>query len=106
MNCANHPDRHGAFEVKGKPYCTECHAALAGAKKQCSCWNDKDTALREKFGLKISDACSMLQLDEEKLSLSGKYGLPLQRVNGNAIKRNDPCMIQISHCPFCGKKLS
>jgi len=66
-------------------------------KKQCPCWKEKDDALR-KFGYKISDGCSMLVLDKEKLTLSGKYGLPLQRLDGAKLKRNDPKVMTISHC--------
>lgn len=70
----------------------------------CDCWENRDNGLRERFGLKISDACSALILDKEKLSLSGEHGLPLQRVDGKKLTRSDPKFISITHCPFCGKK--
>jgi len=73
-------------------------------RETCNCWSEKDDGLR-KMGYKISDACSMLSLNREALTLSGKYGLPLQRIDGAKPKRSDPKMITITHCPFCGAAL-
>lgn len=70
----------------------------------CKCWSEKDDGLR-KMGYKIADGCSMLELVEKTLSLKGQYGLPLQRADGKSLRRGDPRMIQISHCPFCGAEL-
>jgi hypothetical protein len=70
--------------------------------KTCNCWDEKDSKLRE-MGYKISDSCAMLQIKD--LNLTAKFGLPLQRINGGKLKRDDPQMITISHCPFCGVAL-
>jgi hypothetical protein len=70
--------------------------------KNCNCWNEKDDGLR-KQGFKISDACQMLEI--LRLSIKAKLGLPLQRLDGAKLKRDDPRMITISFCPFCGRKL-
>ena len=69
----------------------------------CECWNKRDTGLREKFKLKISDACSALELSKETLDLKGVYGLPLQQLDGKRPKRGQPKFLQITHCPFCGR---
>lgn len=72
------------------------------SEDSCNCWHEKDNKLRE-MGYKISDACAMLQLKD--LSLTAKYGLPLQRTDGKKLQRGDPTMITISFCPFCGRRL-
>jgi uncharacterized protein (DUF427 family) len=69
---------------------------------KCNCLHEKDNALREK-GYKIADVCLALVLTEN--TLTARYGLPLARLKGERMKRTDPRMITISHCPFCGKKL-
>lgn len=74
----------------------------ANARASCKCWHEKDSKIRE-MGFKISDDCSALQIEE--LSLIGVFGLPLQRTDGKKLKKDDPKMIYISHCPFCGQKL-
>lgn len=79
-------------------------AGAPGSASPCNCWHTKDDGLR-KMGYKISDACSMLELDKETLSLKGQYGLPLQRTDGKPMRRDDARMITMSHCPFCGAKL-
>lgn len=84
---------------------SETPAAVAGAEPcsaSCNCWHEKDNKLRE-MGYKISDACAMLQI--KNLNLTSKFGLPLQRTDGAKLKRDDPRMITMSHCPFCGAKL-
>jgi hypothetical protein len=72
-------------------------------ESSCNCWHEKDNELR-KMGYKLSDACSMLQINE--LNITAKFGIPLQRTDGSKLKRDDPRMITISHCPWCGKKMS
>lgn len=74
-----------------------------GGGKSCTCWSDRDKALREGYGLKISDACEMLTIGG--LTIGHSYCLPLQRADGKKLGRNDPKTITISHCPFCGSKL-
>jgi hypothetical protein len=78
-------------------------AQARGSATPCNCWHEKDNKLRE-MGYKLSDACAMLQIKD--LSLTAKYGLPLQRTDGAKLKRDDPKMITISHCPFCGAEYS
>ena len=68
----------------------------------CSCWSDRNEKLREK-GFIISLACSQLVIT--KTGMKVQYGLPLQKSGGTRLKRNDPQMITIAHCPFCGSKL-
>lgn len=75
------------------------------AMKPCDCWETRDNGLRERFGLKLSDACSVLELDKETLGLRAAYGLPLQRVDGKPLRRSDAKFIEITHCPFCGTAL-
>src|SRR5437667_12801367 len=70
----------------------------------CNCWHEKDNGCR-KQGYKISDACAMLELVKETLSLKACFGLLLQRTDGKPLRRDDPRMITISHCPCCGSKL-
>lgn len=70
----------------------------------CNCWQERDNGLRERFGLKISDACSALMVIEDTLDLRGAYGLSLQRVDGKKPKRKEPKFLEITHCPFCGEK--
>lgn len=77
-------------------------AGAHGSASPCNCWHTKDDGLR-KMGYKISDACAMLQIKD--LNLTAKFGLPLQRTDSAKLKRDDPRMITISHCPFCGAKL-
>jgi hypothetical protein len=72
--------------------------------KTCNCWNEKDDGLR-KLGLKLSNACSMLELVEATLDIRGVYGLPLQRTDGKKLRSDDPKLLQISYCPFCGTQL-
>ena len=74
-------------------------AQLACGAAPCNCWSEKDRKLREK-GYKISDACAMLQIKD--LKITAKFGLPLQRTDGAKLKPDDPRMILLSHCPFCG----
>lgn len=72
--------------------------------KTCNCWVEKNDGLR-KLGFKLSDACSMLELAEATLDVRSVRGLPLQRADGEKLRRGDPKMLQISYCPFCGTKL-
>jgi len=77
-------------------------AAPTGSADSCNCWHEKDNKLRE-MGYKIADACAMFQIIN--LSLTAKFGLPLERTDGKKPKRGDPRMITISFCPFCGRRL-
>lgn len=72
----------------------------------CKCWKTRDDTLRQRYGLKVADVCSALLLDDATLSLRGAYCLPLERVDGKKLKRSDPKFIEITYCPFCGKKLN
>jgi hypothetical protein len=67
----------------------------------CSCWSEKNAKLEAK-GFRISDSCAVLRIS--LTTLSGAYGLPLQRADGSKLKKGDPVMIEMNHCPFCGKK--
>ena len=91
-------------DVSEKPSAPTASTPRTGSASpdKCNCLHEKDDRLREK-GYKISDACLMLVLADNKLT--AQYGLPLQRTKGERMKRDDPRMITISHCPFCGKKL-
>jgi len=72
----------------------------------CDCWEKRDKALREKFGLKISDACQTFVVTPEprKFNLRAAYGLPLQRADGARPKRKDIKFLEIAFCPFCGQE--
>lgn len=50
--CTNHPDRHGAFALEGKQYCTECHAEILKT------WNLQDS--KKSFDPWESDCHSIL----------------------------------------------
>jgi hypothetical protein len=65
----------------------------------CNCWEETDNKCREQ-GYKLADACQMFDRH-----FRVQYGIPLQRRDGNKLKRNEPRMITISHCPWCGAKL-
>lgn len=96
-----------AVTAKGPRAAELCRVGISGVKgqaKSCNCWHDRDNGLR-KLGFKISDACAMLVLIKESLSLKAQFGLPIQRVDGKKFLRDDPRMITISYCPFCGAKL-
>ena len=67
--------------------------------KTCNCWHETDDRLR-KDGYKLADSCAMFDR-----SFRVQFGLPLQRTDGQKLKRDDPRMITISHCPFCGVAL-
>ena len=75
--------------------------ATTEAPKPCTCWEDRNTALREK-GFTISHTCSQFIITQT--ALKTQFGLPLQKAGGTRLKRSDPQMITISHCPFCGQK--
>jgi len=70
--------------------------------QDCNCWQEKNRGLQER-GYKIADICTMFQVDD--LELRVEHGFPLQRADGFRLKRDDPRMISISFCPFCGRKL-
>lgn len=72
---------------------------------KCECWQKRDDALREKYGLKVADVCSALLMEPNTMDLRGAYCLPLERVDGKKLKRSDPKFIEISFCPFCGQAL-
>jgi len=81
----------------------ESKAPMAEAGR-CNCWEEKNEGLA-KMGFKISGACQMYQVDREELRLCRRFGLPLERTDGNKLERLDPRMISISHCPFCGAEV-
>lgn len=68
----------------------------------CSCWSETNARLKEK-GYKLADVCSMLTVTDE-LGLHAMRGVPLERADGARLKRDDPRMLQVSYCCFCGKK--
>jgi len=78
---------------------------IASTVTTCNCWDETDKALR-KQGFAISDQCSGLALNKQTLSLTARYFLPLKRVDGQRLRRDDPKTINITHCPFCGKALT
>lgn len=55
-------------------------------------------------GYKLSDSLSVLTVGA-KLGLSIIHVLPLQRLDGKKLGRNDPKTLMMSFCPFCGTKL-
>jgi len=70
--------------------------------QDCNCWQEKNRGLQER-GYKIADICTTLKVDD--LTLRAVHGFPLQRADGGKLKRNDPNLISISYCPFCGKPI-
>lgn len=68
----------------------------------CLCWSETNACLKEK-GYKLADVCSMLTVTDE-LGLHATRGVPLERADGARLKRDDPRMLQVSYCCFCGKK--
>lgn len=71
---------------------------------RCSCLNEKRAALKAK-GFNFAHGCTSLVISRDTLDLSEVWGMPLMRDDGKHLKRTDPDMIQISHCPFCGKSM-
>lgn len=70
--------------------------------ESCSCWKEKEQKLKETWGLTISNKCRQLRMDTMKVA----YGLPLEKADGSRMTKKDPAFMQISHCPFCGQRLS
>lgn len=72
----------------------------------CECWQKRDDEVRKKYGVKIANACSALEIDTSKgnLDMKGVYGLPLQRIDGRKVGKDQPALMVISYCPFCGQK--
>ena len=69
----------------------------------CKCLAEKNAELK-KLGFKITPAYSMLAITED-LGLTLTHGVPLVRIDGSRLRRDDPRILQISFCPFCGTKL-
>jgi hypothetical protein len=69
----------------------------------CKCLTKVDEKLKEK-GFKLSGKLLMFGVDHDTLSMSLTCGWPLERLDGKRLSRSDPKTMQMSHCPFCGKK--
>ena len=59
-----------------------------------------DAKLKDK-GFKISEKLITIRVPEFKAVLV----IPLERVDGAKLKRNDPKTVEASFCPFCGTRL-
>lgn len=70
---------------------------------KCKCWEEKDEAIKLKYGMKISPACSVLHMGENAVAV--KRALPLVQLNGKAPNKMQAKFITISHCPWCGEAL-
>lgn len=68
----------------------------------CKCWENMGKEL-EKKGLQISPACECMRLEKNVLKFFA--GLPLVTLAGKKPARNQPKIIGITHCPFCGEKM-
>ena len=69
----------------------------------CDCFKRLDAAMK-KDGVKIHSGCVRIAITPE-LGLADSYCLPLERLDGKKLRRNDPGSIRINHCPFCGESL-
>ncbi len=70
---------------------------------KCHCITEINEKLREK-GFKLSDKFQMFRVTEH-LGLRFALCFPIERLDGQRLKREDPKTMEISHCPFCGEKI-
>jgi len=66
----------------------------------CTCYDEVSEKLKAE-GLAISYKCAKFRLSKNKLSMA--LGFPLQPTEGKRLKSNQPSIVFISYCPFCGK---
>jgi len=70
----------------------------------CSCFGDLNRALKPK-GFQLSDKLSRFRVTGE-LGLEHTLGFPIERIDGRRLSSKDAKTVEMSHCPFCGAKIS
>ena len=71
----------------------------------CDCYQKVDEKLKPK-GFKLASKLFLYKVQEADLTLKHVMVLPVERLDGARMKRGDPKTVEISYCPFCGKKQS
>lgn len=70
--------------------------------KPCDCWTQKNKALESK-GYILSRKLITFTMGIDSMDLM--HLLPIERLDGKRLKRNEPSGLKMTYCPFCGSKL-